>query len=65
MNGRTARKIREKITATVVEHLKAGKVAPWRSPWVGHPNAGLPTNIISNRRYSGINVLLLHLHQFR
>jgi len=57
--------IREQITNQIVEHLKAGKVVPWRSPWVGHPNAGLPTNIMSNKRYRGINVLLLHLHQLR
>jgi antirestriction protein ArdC len=57
--------IRQQITSTIVEHLKAGKVAPWRSPWVGHPNAGPPTNIMSCKKYRGINVLLLHLHQLR
>jgi antirestriction protein ArdC len=46
-------------------HLKAGKVAPWRNPFVGHPNAGLPMNIVSKKRYRGINVLLLNLHQLR
>ncbi len=38
---------------------------PWRKPWVGRANTGLPTNIISNKRYRGINVLLLQLHQMR
>lgn len=57
--------IRKAITNRIVEALREGKVPPWRSPWVGHPNAGLPTNIVSNKRYRGINVLLLHLHQLR
>jgi antirestriction protein ArdC len=57
--------IRQRITNQIVQALKEGKVPPWRSPWVGHPNAGLPTNIVSNKRYRGINVLLLYLHQLR
>lgn len=61
----TQSQIRDQITSTILEHLKAGKVAPWRSPFIGHPNAGMPTNIVSKKRYRGINVLLLHLHQLR
>lgn len=57
--------IRQQITDQIVSALKDGKTPPWRSPWVGHPNAGLPTNIVSSKGYRGINVLLLHLHQMR
>ena len=53
--------IRQTITEQIANALKEGKTLPWRTPWVRHPCAGLPTNIVSNRRYSGINVLLLNL----
>jgi hypothetical protein len=32
---------------------------PWRKPWVNHPNAGIPANFSSKRRYTGINTLIL------
>ncbi len=54
-----------RITQTILEALKSGNLPPWRKPWVGRANTGLPTNIISNKRYRGINVLLLQLHQMR
>jgi len=57
--------IRQSITNRIVEALKSGQTPAWRKPWVGHPMAGLPANIISNKRYRGINVLLLQLHQMR
>jgi len=59
----TTNDLRKTITDKVVTALKDGKTLPWRCPWIGHPNSGLPTNILSNKRYRGINVLLLHLHQ--
>jgi antirestriction protein ArdC len=52
--------IRQQITNQIVEALKRG-VAPWRQPWVNHPNAGLPCNVISKRRYNGVNAVLLGL----
>lgn len=57
--------IHQQITNRIIEALKEGKTLPWKMPWVGHPCAGLPTNIVSSRRYSGINILLLQLHQLR
>ncbi len=51
--------LRKQITAAIVDALEAGNIPPWRKPWKSDPNAGLPTNAISKRRYSGINVLLL------
>ena len=57
--------VRQSIANRILETLREGKTLPWKSPWVGHPNAGLPTNIMSEKRYRGINVLLLHLHQLR
>lgn len=53
--------IRESITSRIVEALKQGKI-PWRRPWTEVPNpAKLPTNLLSKRAYSGINVPLLWL----
>lgn len=57
--------IRQQITDQIVNALKSGQVPPWKIPWVGHPNAGIPTNIISSKKYRGVNVLLLQLHQMR
>lgn len=51
--------MREEITNKIIDSLKEG-VSPWRKPWVG---GGLPTNVASKKRYRGINVLLLSIHQ--
>ena len=48
------RKIREEITGSLVEAIKAG-TAPWTRPWQGRE---APKNI-SGREYSGINTLIL------
>ncbi len=53
--------IRETITHQIIEALQSGEIPPWRRPWGISPNSGFPTNVVSNRRYSGVNVLLLRL----
>lgn len=50
--------IRQDITAKIVSALSAG-TTPWRQPWKNHPNAGIPANFQSKRRYTGINTLIL------
>ena len=50
--------IRREITDQIVAHLQAG-VKPWVRPWTGGPNSGFPENVISQRRYSGINPIIL------
>ena len=61
--------IRESITSTIIEALKSGNLPPWRQPWTNDPNCGAPCNIVSRRRYRGINPLLLRVactrHQFQ
>jgi antirestriction protein ArdC len=61
--------LRRNITDQIVESLKSGGVPPWRRPWGISPNSGFPTNTVSGRRYSGVNVLLLRMasmaHGFR
>jgi antirestriction protein ArdC len=55
--------LRQRITEQIISALERGGLPPWRRPWASHPNAmGLPTNAMSHRRYSGVNVLLLQMH---
>ena len=53
--------LRRTITDQIVESLKSGGIPPWRRPWGISPNSGFPTNVLSKRRYSGVNVLLLRM----
>lgn len=48
----------ERVTATIVAELERG-VAPWVKPWATGGSASLPYNATTQRRYSGVNVLLL------
>jgi antirestriction protein ArdC len=48
----------ERVTDAIVAELEQG-VAPWVRPWSGGGNPALPYNATSQRRYSGVNVLLL------
>ena len=43
------------VTERIIEKLEQG-VVPWRQPW---QDAGLPQNLITQRPYRGINVMLL------
>jgi antirestriction protein ArdC len=52
--------IRQQITEQVVAALRAG-TRPWIRPWASLENAGHPANVVSGRRYSGVNVLALLL----
>ena len=58
----TNNQIRNDITQRIISAIEAGGLPPWRKTWsVGH--TGLPTNAISGRAYSGVNPMLLALHQ--
>ncbi len=50
--------LRQRITDRIVAALKEG-CPPWRKPW--GTGTILPTNAVSNRRYSGVNLMLLDL----
>lgn len=52
--------IRKRVTQEIVAALKAG-ARPWVRPWADLENTGLPTNVVSENPYSGVNVLLLML----
>ena len=46
------------VSARIVAELEAG-AAPWVKPWSATPGANIPCNAVSNRPYSGCNVVLL------
>ena len=56
--------IRQRVTEEIIESLKSGEIF-WRRPWKLDPNSGAPQNAVSQRRYSGVNPLLLQIHSQR
>jgi antirestriction protein ArdC len=50
------------VSARIVAELEAG-AAPWIKPWSATPGANTPRNAVSNRPYSGCNVVLLWMAQ--
>ena len=50
------------VSARIVDKLEAG-AAPWIKPWSATPGANTPYNAVSNRPYSGCNVVLLWMAQ--
>ena len=58
--GDAVRDIYAEVTARIIAELEEGRL-PWVQPWgrAGTTSPGLPRNAISDRAYSGINVLIL------
>jgi len=54
----TRSSVYERVTEGIVRKLEQG-VAPWVEPWSGGGGVSIPYNATSQRRYSGVNVLLL------
>jgi antirestriction protein ArdC len=50
------------VSARIIAELEAG-AAPWVKPWSTSPGANTPCNAVSNRPYSGCNVVLLWMAQ--
>jgi antirestriction protein ArdC len=46
------------VSARIVAELEKG-AAPWVRPWSATPGANVPCNAVTNRPYSGCNVVLL------
>src|ERR1700720_1174462 len=46
------------VSTRIVAELEAG-AAPWIKPWSATPGANTPCNAVTNRPYSGCNVVLL------
>ncbi len=56
------RDLYENVTARILSELEAGS-APWVKPWSATAGANVPCNAVSNRPYSGCNVVLLWMAQ--
>jgi len=52
------REIYSEVSDRIVAELEAG-AAPWIKPWSATPGANTPSNAVTNRPYSGCNVILL------
>lgn len=62
----TQTEIRSRITDQILAALKDGKtLPPWRKSWSDDPNAGHACNVVSKKRYTGINPLLLEIAAHR
>jgi antirestriction protein ArdC len=52
------------VSARIVAELKAG-AAPWIKPWSATAGMNTPCNAVTNRPYSGCNVVLLWMARGR
>lgn len=58
-NDQPRQSLYAEVTQKIIAELEAGR-CPWVQPWGNAGVApGLPRNALSNRKYSGINILLL------
>jgi antirestriction protein ArdC len=57
-----ARDLYAEVSARIISELESG-AAPWVKPWSATAGRNVPCNAISNRPYSGCNVLLLWMAQ--
>src|SRR5438477_6701585 len=56
------RDLYSEVSARIITELEAG-AAPWVKPWSATPGTNTPCNALSNRPYSGCNVVLLWMAQ--
>src|SRR5437016_522781 len=59
--GQDRTNLYQEITDKIIAELEAGRV-PWVQPWgtaAAKASLGLPKNAATQRRYSGVNVLIL------
>jgi antirestriction protein ArdC len=54
------RDLYSEVTARIIAELGRG-AAPWIKPWSATPGRNVPQNAVTNRPYSGCNVILLWL----
>lgn len=51
-------KVYDIVTEKIIQNLERGTV-PWRQPW--RTKGGIPANLISGKKYRGVNLMLLSL----
>jgi N-terminal domain of anti-restriction factor ArdC len=57
------RDLYKEVTSRILSELEAG-AAPWIKPWSATPGLNHPHNAVSNRPYSGCNVVLLWMKAY-
>ena len=60
----TQTEIRQSITQQIIDVIDAG-VRPWAKPWTTTNAGGPPCNAETGKNYSGVNPLILNLHNHR
>lgn len=60
MNTQPRHSLYETVTQTLLAELQQG-VAPWVKPWTAGAATDWPYNLVSQRQYTGVNILLLWL----
>lgn len=60
----TQTEIRQSITQQIIDAIDAG-VRPWVKPWITTGAGGPPCNAATGNNYSGVNPLILNLHNHR
>ena len=58
MAAQIRRDLYAEVTARILAELERG-AAPWVKPWSATPGQNVPQNAVTNRPYSGCNVILL------
>src|SRR5437762_1487584 len=56
--------IRESVNEKLIEAMSKN-ILPWRRPWSGGGSGGRHRNFATNRAYSGVNPLLLEMHNLK
>lgn len=57
------RDIYQEVTNTILQYLEEG-TAPWRNPIAKNTGDGWPKNLATDKRYRGVNVLLLSMQSW-
>jgi antirestriction protein ArdC len=60
--GPMKRDLYAEVLSRIIAQLEAG-AAPWVKPWSATPGANTPCNALTNRPYSGFNVVLRWMAQ--
>ena len=58
MAAKIRRDLYAEVTSRILAELERG-AAPWVKPWSATPGQNVPQNAVTNRPYSGCNVILL------
>ncbi len=60
----TSADLRQQVNERLIQAL-AKDILPWRRPWLSPASGGRHRNLVTGRPYSGVNPLLLELHNLK